>query len=164
MKLLNTLELNRLIGYMEALSCSLNGCNYVTIFNAQQLKIEDNNLEIQKLVKFAYPQTKVENATISESSSSEMVERINSFIQGVNPYDKENNLADSKKRNLITGFWNNVSKCIDYQNSEIIEYIPQRKNYNIQDPLNNFIIFGLTFLIIDRQQKISLLIHCSASD
>ncbi|MDJ0636295.1 MAG: hypothetical protein QNJ34_24150 [Xenococcaceae cyanobacterium MO_188.B29] len=162
MNLLNTLELNRLIGYMDALRWSLNGCNYVTWFDAKELKLEDTKIDIQALIKLAYPQTKVENATFSESSSLHMVETINGFIGRVNPYDRDKNLADSKKRNLTTGFWNNLSKCIDYQNAKIIEYIPQ--GYNINDPLNNFVFSGFTFLIINQEQKLCLVIHGSSSD
>ena len=162
MNLLNTLELNRLIGYMDALKRSLNGCNYVTWFDAKQIKLEDTKIDLKTLIKLAYPQTKVENATFSESSSMHMVETIDEFIGRVNPYDRDKNLADSKKRNLITGFWNNLSKCIDYQNARIIEYIPQ--GYNVYDPLRNSIFSGFTFLIIDREQKLCLLIHGSSAD
>lgn len=184
MKLIKSPELARLNGYMEAMSCCLQGCNYVIWFNARGIELEDGdlepdtlnelamqetfqeatlNLEMQRLIKLAYPGAKPDLATMVECHHGPtwLVTRTNTFIARINPSDGFKNVSKDKKNNLIVRFWANVSRCIDYENARIFQYNPA---FGVDDELWDFIIWGFTFLIVHQEQKRCLLIHGCASD
>ncbi|MEH2211210.1 hypothetical protein [Nostoc sp.] len=180
----NTPELGRLNGYMEAMSCCLQGSNYVIWFSAKGIKLEDGDLEsptldklaiqknsqeatpdleMQRLIQLAYPGAKPELATMCECyhAATVLTTRINSFIARINPSDGFKNVEKSKKHNLITSFWRNVNECIDYQNARVFQYNPA---FDVDDELWDFIFWGFTFLIVNQEQRQCLLIHAGASD
>jgi hypothetical protein len=184
MRLQNTPELAKLNGYMEAMSCCLNGCNYVMWFSAKGIELEDGDLdpqkldklaiqengqevtpgsELQHLMQLAYPRTKPHLATMCECHHGPtwLTTRVNTFIARVNPSDGFKNVGKYKKQSLTTGFWNNVSACIDYESSRVFQYNPA---FGVDDELWDFIIWGFTFLVVNREQKKCLLIHGAASD
>jgi hypothetical protein len=184
MKLQNTPELAKLNGYMEAMSYCLNGCNYVIWFNAKGIELEDYDLpfqtldnlairenlqevtpnsELQSLMQLAYPGTTPHLATMCECHHGPtlLTTRINTFIARINPSDGFKNVDRHKKHSLTVGFWRNVSACIDYENSRVFQYNPA---FGVDDELWDFIIWGFTFLIVNREQQRCLLIHGAASD
>jgi hypothetical protein len=184
MRLQNTPELAKLNGYMEAMSCCLNGCNYVIWFSAKGIELEDNDLdpqrldelaiqgnlqevipgsELQQLMQLAYPCTKPHLATMCECHHGPtlLTARVNTFIARINPSDGFKNVGRHKKDSLVMGFWDNVSACINYENSRIFQYNPA---FGVDDELWDFIIWGFTFLVVNREQKKCLLIHGAASD
>lgn len=135
MKLQNTAELGRLNGYMEAMSCCLQGRNYVIWFSAKGVEPEDGDLEpqildkltiqenrqeatpdleLQRLIQLAYPGAKPDLATLCECHHGPtlLTIRINTFIARINPSDGFKNVDKSKKNNLIVRFWHNVSDCV----------------------------------------------------
>ncbi|MCC3585005.1 hypothetical protein [Microcoleus sp. PH2017_30_WIL_O_A] len=184
MKLHNTPEIAKLNGYMEAMSCCLDGCNYVVRFSAKGIQLEDNELEsqtldelairenlqevipgseLQSLMQLAYPRTHPHLATMCECHHglTWLTTRVNTFIARINPSDGFKNVDKHKKQNLTIGFWRNVNACIDYQNSRFFQYNPA---FGVDDELWDFIIWGFTFLIVNEQQRRCLLIHGAASD
>jgi hypothetical protein len=184
MRLQSTPEIAKLNGYMEAMSCCLNGCNYVIWFSAKGIELEENDLdsqvldnlairenaqeatldsELQHLMQLAYPGTKPHLATMCECHHGPtlLTARVNTFIARINPSDRFKNVSRDKKKNLVVGFWNNVSAYIDYENSRVFQYNPA---FNVDDELWDFIIWGFTFLIVNREQRRCLLIHGGASD
>lgn len=184
MQLQNTPELGKLNGYMEAMSCCLNGCNYVIWFSAKGIELENGdlephildeltiranrqevipNLELQKLIQLAYPGAKPDFATISECHNGPtwLTHRINTFIARINPSAGFKNVDKYKKHNLIGGFWHNVSACIDYETARVFQYNPA---FDVNDELWDFIIWGFTFLVVNEKQRRCLLIHGAASD
>ena len=182
MKVINSPEIAKLNGYMEAMSCCLDGCNYVIWFSARCIELNDKDLtpqildrleigkdfqeqapsvELQELIKLAYPKSQPHLATMVEYNNCLLTTRINTFIARVNPSDNFKNVSKHKKRNLINRFWQNVSAIIDYENSRIFQYNPA---FDVDDELWDFIIWGFTFLIINQNTKKCLLIHGGASD
>jgi|GEM_PF-5307190 len=182
MKVVNSPEIAKLNGYMEAMSCCLNGCNYVIWFNARGIEFNDEDLtsqtldrleigknfqektpdlELQELIKLAYPKSKPHLATMVEYNNCLLITRINTFIARINPSDNFKNVSKHKKRNLINRFWQNVGSVIDYENSRIFQYNPA---FDVDDELWDFIIWGFTFVIINQMQNKCLLIHGGASD
>lgn len=184
MRLQNTPEIAKLNGYMEAMSSCLNGCNYVIWFSAKGIELEENDLdshcfdalviqtnlqevtpgpELQSLMQLAYPGTKPHLATMCEChhGPTSLTSRVNTFIARINPSDGFKNVGKHKKQNLTTGFWRNVSACIDYENSRVLQYNPA---FGVDDELWDFIIWGFTFLVVDKERRRCLLIHGAASD
>ncbi len=145
MKVVNSSEIAKLNGYMEAMSCCLNGCNYVIWFNAKGIQLNDEDLkyqtldrleignnfqekapsvELQELIKLAYPKSKPHLATMVEDNHYLLTTRINTFIARINPSANFKNVSKHKKRNLINRFWQNVGLVIDYEKSRIFQYNP----------------------------------------
>lgn len=184
MRLQNTAELGRLNGYIQAMSCCLNGCNYVIWVSARGVKLEDGDLEpqtldklaisetlqeptpdleLQKLIQLAYPEAKPNLATVFECHHGPtlLINRINSLIARINPSDGFKNVEKSKKHDLIRCFWRNVSECIDYQNVRVFQYNPA---FNVDDELWDFVIWVFTFLVVNEEQRRCLLIHGAVSN
>lgn len=177
MKLQNTPEVNRLTGYMSAMSHCLKGCNYVTWFIAKSVEFDDDidldslqmhwrtgtslDSQLQALVQFAYPESKPDLASIAVSSNSSMRRKLERFISYINPDDGARNLIMPKKRDLARDFWNHIDDCIDLKQASIIEYMP---SLNEGDALGSFIFWGFTFLIFSQKDRQCLLLHCGASD
>jgi hypothetical protein len=177
MKLKNTNELNRLIGYMSAMPRCLDGCNYVTRFRAQIVEfdgeIDLNGLEmrgragnsldqqLQAIVRLAYPASKPELATIADASGGIMRLKLGQFISYVNLEDGARSLVIPKKRELARGFWEHVKECIDPAQATIFEYTPALED---DDELGHFIFWGFTFLLLSKEKNQCLLLHFCASD
>ena len=182
MKLSNYPEVAKLNGYMEAMSCCLQGCNYVVWFSARGIGLNEGDLEskvldqlqiqadlqektppqeLQKLMLLAYPQSQPHLSTMVEYNHHMLTIRINTFIAHLNTSDHLRNISSTKKGNLITGFWRNVEAFIDYRQAKVLQYKPA---FDVNDELWDFIIWGFTFVIINQAQKRCLLIHGGASD
>lgn len=182
MRLQNTPEIAKLNGYMEAMSACLQGCDYVVWFNAKGIELERKDLdsrvlddleiqanlqqvtpgqELQRLMQLAYPGTQPHLSTMCEYGSTQLTSRVNTFIAHINPQDGFKNIHKYKKQSLTTGFWKNVSACINYENSRVFQYYPA---FGVEDRLWDFTIWGFTFLVVEKEQKRCLLIHGAASD
>ena len=125
MKLKNTTEVDRLTGYMSAMSRCLNGCNYVTWFSAKIVEfdgeIDFTDLEmrgraggsldsqLQAIVRLAYPASKPDLATIAISGT--MILKLGQFISYINTEDGARSLVIPKKQELARGFWKHVRHC-----------------------------------------------------
>jgi hypothetical protein len=177
MKLQSKSEVDRLIGYMSAMSRCLNGCNYVTWFDAkiieldQKLEFEDlgslgcagtsPNLQLQEIIRLAHPGSKPDCASVADANSGVMIKKLNQFIAYINTEDGSEGLTRPKKKDLVRGFWEHVNDCVDVRQSQILEYIPAISE---DDALGQFIFWGFTFLIFDQKQQQCLMLHCGASD
>ena len=187
MRLQNTPEIAKINGYMEAMSCCLQGYNYVIWFSARGIELEENDLssqildefaerasrspgyettpivELQNLIQVGYPGAKPDFATMHECNHGPtwLTTRVNTFIARINPSDRFKNVDRSKKNNLIVRFWRNVSEYIDYENSRVFQYNPA---FGIDDELWDFRIWGFTFAIVNLEQRKCLLMHGGASD
>ena len=122
MKVLNSPEIAKLNGYMEAMSCCLNGCNYVIWFSARGIELNDKDLtyqtlnrleigtnlqektpsvELQELIKLAYPKSQPHLATMVEHNNYLLTTRINTFIARINPLDNFKNVSKESRRNNL---------------------------------------------------------------
>ncbi len=175
MKLKNTAEVNRLTGYMGAMSRCLDGCNYATYFSAKIVEFDGEidftglemcgragislDLQLQEIVRLAYPESKPELATIADSGIMRL--KIGQFISYVNLEDGARSLVIPKKQELARGFWEHVKDCIDLAQATVLEYTPALE---ADDELGRFIFWGFTFLIFNQEKQQCLLLHCQASD
>jgi hypothetical protein len=177
MKLKNTAEVDRLTGYMSAMSRCLNGCNYVTWFSAKIVEfdgeIDFTDLEmrgragasldsqLQAIVRLAYPASKPDLAAIADASNGTMRLKLGQFISYINTEDGARSLVIPKKQELARGFWQHVSDCVDLEQSKILEYTPALGE---DDELGSFIFWGFTFLLFSKGKQQCLLLHCGAAD
>lgn len=177
MKLQSRSEVDRLNGYMDAMSQCLNGCNYVTWFSARSVEFDGDtdfgdleslgrsgaspDLQLQEIIRLAYPQSKPDLATVADSSRGLMMKKLEQFISYINPDDGARSLVMPKKKNLIHGFWQHVNDCADFEQARILEYTPA---VDKNDELGHFIFWGFTFLIFSQGRQQCLMLHCGASD
>jgi hypothetical protein len=180
MKLQNRSEVDRLIGYMNAMSRCLNGCNYVTWFDAKSIEFDQKldfgdleslgrlghlgtppNVQLQELIRLAYPRSKPDCAFVADANSGVMMKKLNQFIAYINTEDGSEGLTRPKKKDLVRGFWEHVKDCADVNQSHVLEYIPAISE---DDMLGQFIFWGFTFLIFSQDKKQCLMLHCGASD
>jgi hypothetical protein len=177
MKLRSTDEVDRLTGYMNAMSCCLNGCNYVTWFSAKTVEFDsevdftglkmrgragaflDSNL--QAIIRLAYPESKPDLATIADTNNGRMRLKFGKFISYINTEDEARSLVMPKKQELARGFWQHVNDCVDLEQSIILEYTLALGE---DDVLGNFIFWGFTFLLFSKEKQQCLLLHCGAAD
>jgi hypothetical protein len=141
MKLQLTSEIERLIGYMDAMSICLNGCNYTTWFSAKGVDFDSDinftglemlgragtspDLHLQEIIRLAYPESKPDLAAIADSSNGVMRGKLGQFIAYINQDDGVRSLVVSKKRDLARGFWQHVEACINLEQARILEYTLQ---------------------------------------
>lgn len=177
MKLQNFPQVDRLTGYTNAMSRCLDGCNYGTRFSAKWVEFDDQidftgleilgragnslDLQLQSILRLAYPESKPELATITDSSHGTMRSKLEKFIGYINTEDGSRSLVMPKKKELARGFWQHVSDCVDLEQARILEYTPALWE---DDELGHFIFWGFTFLIFSQGNRQCLLLHCDASD
>jgi hypothetical protein len=166
-----------LMGYMNAMSRCLNGCNYVTWFDAKSIKFDQKldlgdlgslgrsgaspDLQLQEIIRLAYPRSRPDCASVADTNSGVMVLKLNRFISYINMEDDSRSLTRPKMRDLIDGFWQHFSACSDIEQAQILEYTPAISE---DDILGQFVFWGFTFLIFDQEKQQCLMLHCGASD
>jgi hypothetical protein len=175
MKLKNTSEVDRLTGYMSAMSRCLNGCNYVTWFSAKIVEFDGEmdftdlemrglagsslDSQLQAIVRLAYPASKPDLASIASCGTMRL--KLGKFISYINTEDGARSLVMPKKQELARGFWQHVSDCVDLEQATILEYTPALGG---DDELGSFIFWGFTFLLFSKGKQQCLLLHCGAAD
>ncbi|HEX8846464.1 MAG TPA: hypothetical protein VF791_17585 [Pyrinomonadaceae bacterium] len=161
MKELNTPELNKLSGYLEALGNFIIGADYVTWFEAKGFDLTGSAFDVEDVIKGAYPGSKPEKGEIIVRSDNNMIERVNKSLKLPDPPYSRSDFRGEIEMNLINGYWKYLKACIDYEKANIIEYIPSQSG---DDELWDFIHWGFTFLIYSEEQRRCVIIHGGASD
>jgi hypothetical protein len=158
---LNIPEMYIFNGYLEAIGDFIIGPNYITWFEAKGFNLIDSDFSPSYLIKAAYPDSKPEQGKLDEISIDQMVEYVNKNLRLPNPPYTDEGFRYEIQKNVIASYWEHLKACIDYDKAKIIEYFP---SFNSGDELWNFIFWGFTFLIYNKEQNRCIIIHGGSCD
>lgn len=161
MRELNTPEMNRLSGYLEAMVDFLIGVNYVTHFETKGFVLAERDFVAQSIVKSAYPESEPEHAEVLSCSVQQMIERLNTSFTLPDPPYSDGDFRKEITENLSRHYLSLLKACVDYERALIVEYRPSD---GVNDELWDFIYWGFTFLIYNAEQGRCVIIHGAASD
>ena len=123
--------------------------NLSPFFDAKLLLMESSD-DPAPIITFAYPETEVDKAHINQRSNEELENAINQFFSHVKDFDGRSSSA------VAGAFLSGLKSCIDLENSNLWEYVP---DWQSSDELYDYIAFGFTYIIVNRNHARCLIVH-----
>lgn len=150
--------LHKLLGYLEAVSDFIRTGEIKWYFDVSLYECEELTPDIKRLVKTAYPNSKPEEAKLTEGSIEDVIETFNNELGRFASHAEELRilLPISTQR---AGMWQYLSDCIDYEHSRIFEYFSSE-----QDSLSNGIMGGFAIIFYNEKMGRYLIFIATTSD
>ncbi|HEX6187720.1 MAG TPA: hypothetical protein VFZ40_06550 [Pyrinomonadaceae bacterium] len=123
--------------------------NLSPFFDAKFLLMESSD-DPPSIITFAYPETEVDRAHINQPFNWELETAINQFFSHVKDFDGRSSSA------VAGAFLSALQSCIDLENSNLWEYVP---DWQSTDELYDYIAFGFTYIIVNRNDARCLIVH-----
>jgi hypothetical protein len=143
--------LNKLVGYLEAISDFIHTGELKWYFDVTLFEYEDDFSDLALIIKTAYPESQPEKAKIAECSIADLVETLNHEL-GRGLY------ASPILMPVIDGdgqIWRYLNECVHYERSRIFEYTTSE---SLDSFAHGGIIGNFAFVILDEQQHRCLLL------
>lgn len=148
MKELNTAEFEHFQQFLKYFDENSLG-NLSPFFDAKLFTLESPATPAS-IIRYAYPETEIEKAQISERSRDEVAASIRGFFSHIEDVDK------SASSGMATEFLNGLQSCIADEYSNVWEYSPDLGGV---DELYDFIAFGFTYIVVTADENRCLVIH-----
>lgn len=149
LKEIETPEVYKLIGYLDAVGDVIRTAELKWSFDAKLFEYEGSFSDIQSLIKTAYPGSKPELAEIDEGSIQDLVETFKHELGRWLPASESLRLL-TPVTELRGEMWNYVNACVDLENSRVFEYFTQ-------EPLDDFrgggIVGNIAAVILNEHQN-----------
>jgi len=118
---IETPDLLKLIGYLEAVSDSIRTGELKWYFDVRLFECEGPFSDIKVLIKAAYPESNPETAEITEGSIHDLAETLRHELgRRLEPIEGLRLLTPVTE--LRGEMWQYLKECIDYEQSRIFEY------------------------------------------
>jgi hypothetical protein len=102
------------------------------------------------IITFAYPETEVDKAQINALSVAEIETAIKKFFS---PFPRPENTDSSV---MADAFLKYLRSCINLEDARVWEYVP---DWQSSDELYDYIAFGFTYIIANRNDAHCLIVH-----
>jgi hypothetical protein len=123
--------------------------NLTPFFEAKLFAL-DSRAEPASIIASAYPETEVEKAKIRTHSTAGFDAGIKEFFCHMKDRDDRHPAA------MADAFLSGVWSCISVEDSKVWEYVPDWRGL---DQLYDYIAFGFTYIIVNRDETRCLVIH-----
>jgi hypothetical protein len=125
-KLIQTPEIHRLRGYLDALQDLTIAGDHPSLFDIFACDLPQSDFEITELFAGIYPYLLEPKVDLREASLSSMMGNINRALTlATSVYDSKSPYWQAKgyaSQYNLAGFWEQVKGCIDYEGASIFEY------------------------------------------
>ena len=154
LKEIETPELHKLLGYLDAVADFIRGGELKWYFDAKLFDCEGAFTDVRPLIKTAYPDSKPELADIDEGSISDFVATLkHEFSKWLKPPEVATLLRPVT--DMRTELWQHLKACVDYENARVFEYYTR-------EPIDGFGSGGITgnfaAVILNETQKRCLML------
>ena len=158
LKEIETPVLDRLEGYLEAVSESIRTGELKWYFEANLFEYEESVSDVKQLIKAAYPTAEPEKAQVDECSIDDVLDTLRHEL-GRSLTESESLKFLMPMTNINSEMWQYVGGCIVFEESRIYEYFSSEK-----DGLLNGILGDFAFIIHDENRHRCLIVSGATCD